>query len=115
MLVARLGLRSIEAARLQLDDLDWRAGRIVLRGKASREDGCRCPPMSGRISRRNSAAREAAGSAITISNGSPAASDTQVPPWPGAGTLQPVCPSADGTFVIRPNRAKLSAEELDFG
>jgi site-specific recombinase XerC len=38
MLVARLGLRSIEAARLQLDYLDWRAGRIVLRGNASRED-----------------------------------------------------------------------------
>jgi integrase len=26
MLVARLGLRSTQAARLQLDDLDWRAG-----------------------------------------------------------------------------------------
>jgi hypothetical protein len=37
-----------EAARLQLDDLDWRAGRIILRGKASREDGMPCPPMSGR-------------------------------------------------------------------
>ena len=43
MLVARLGLRSIAAARLQLDDLDWRAGRIVLRGKASREDGMPLP------------------------------------------------------------------------
>jgi hypothetical protein len=43
MLVARLGLRSIEVARLQLDDVDWRAGRIVLRGKASREDGMPLP------------------------------------------------------------------------
>ncbi len=43
MLVARLGLRSIEAARLQLDDLDWRAGRVILRGKASREDGMPLP------------------------------------------------------------------------
>ena len=58
MLVARLGVRSIEAAQLQLDDLDWRAGRIVLRGKASREDGMpvrasgwyiRDPPKPGKV------------------------------------------------------------------
>jgi site-specific recombinase XerD len=38
MLVARLGLRSIEVSRLQLDDIDWRAGEIVVRGKARRQD-----------------------------------------------------------------------------
>ncbi|MGH2781490.1 MAG: tyrosine-type recombinase/integrase [Thermoleophilaceae bacterium] len=38
MLLARLGLRSIEVARLELDDLDWRAGEIVVRGKARRQD-----------------------------------------------------------------------------
>jgi site-specific recombinase XerD len=48
MLVARLGLRSIEVARLQLDDIDWRAGRIILRGKASREDGM---PLLGEVGR----------------------------------------------------------------
>jgi site-specific recombinase XerD len=37
-LVARLGLRSIEIARLELDDLDWRAGEIVVRGKGNRLD-----------------------------------------------------------------------------
>jgi site-specific recombinase XerD len=36
-LVARLGLRSIEVARLELGDLDWRAGEIVVRGKGRRE------------------------------------------------------------------------------
>src|SRR5207342_1779434 len=36
-LVARLGLRSIEVARLELGDLDWRAGEIVVRGKGGRE------------------------------------------------------------------------------
>ena len=46
MLVARLGLRSIEAARLQVDNFDWRAGRIVLRGKASR-DGMPLPANVG--------------------------------------------------------------------
>jgi integrase len=38
MLLARLGLRSAEVARLELDDLDWRAGEIVVRGKARRLD-----------------------------------------------------------------------------
>jgi integrase/recombinase XerD len=38
LLLARLGLRSIEVARLELDDVDWRAGEIVVRGKARRRD-----------------------------------------------------------------------------
>lgn len=38
MLLARLGLRSVEVARLELDDLDWRAGEMVVRGKARRQD-----------------------------------------------------------------------------
>lgn len=37
MLVARLGLRSIEVARLRLDDIGWRCGEIVVRGKGRRE------------------------------------------------------------------------------
>ncbi|MEV7629828.1 tyrosine-type recombinase/integrase [Actinoplanes sp. NPDC089786] len=42
MLVARLGLRSIEVARLRLDDVDWRGGEIAVRSKGRRED--RLPP-----------------------------------------------------------------------
>jgi len=38
MLVARLGLRSAEVARLELDDIHWRSGEIVVRGKARRRD-----------------------------------------------------------------------------
>jgi site-specific recombinase XerD len=38
MLVARLGLRSAEVARLELGDIDWRAGEILVRGKARRRD-----------------------------------------------------------------------------
>ena len=34
MLLARLGLRAIEVSRLELSDLDWRAGEIELDGKA---------------------------------------------------------------------------------
>jgi len=43
MLVARLGLRSAELARLELGDIDWRAGQIILRGKACRRDGMPLP------------------------------------------------------------------------
>jgi site-specific recombinase XerD len=38
MLLARLGLRSAEVACLELEDVDWRAGEIVVRGKARRQD-----------------------------------------------------------------------------
>lgn len=38
LLLARLGLRAGEVAALQLDDVDWRRGELVVRGKASRQD-----------------------------------------------------------------------------
>jgi site-specific recombinase XerD len=33
MLLARLGLRACEVARLSLDDIDWRAGQFTVQGK----------------------------------------------------------------------------------
>jgi integrase/recombinase XerD len=36
LLLVRLGLRRCEAARLRLDDIDWRAGEITVVGKATR-------------------------------------------------------------------------------
>jgi site-specific recombinase XerD len=44
MLLARLGLRSVEVSRLELGDLDWRAGEITVRGKGGRQD--RLPMLS---------------------------------------------------------------------
>ncbi len=38
ILAARLGLRSIEVARLELGDIDWRRAQITVRGKARRLD-----------------------------------------------------------------------------
>lgn len=38
VLLARLGLRAGEVAALSLDDLDWRAGEIVVRGKGDRRE-----------------------------------------------------------------------------
>jgi site-specific recombinase XerD len=47
MIVARLGLRSAEVARLELDDIDWRGGEIVVRGKARRRDRLPLPADVG--------------------------------------------------------------------
>jgi integrase len=47
MLVARLGLRSIEVARLELRDVDWRAGELAVRGKARRQDRLPLPADVG--------------------------------------------------------------------
>lgn len=47
LLVARLGLRSIEVARLQLHDVDWRAGELVVRGKGRRLDRLPLPDEVG--------------------------------------------------------------------
>ena len=38
ILLLRLGLRRGEVAGLRLDDIDWRAGELVVRGKGSRQD-----------------------------------------------------------------------------
>ncbi|HEX5349635.1 MAG TPA: site-specific integrase [Pseudonocardiaceae bacterium] len=46
-LIARLGLRSIEVARLELHDVDWRAGELVVRGKGRRHDRLPLPAEVG--------------------------------------------------------------------
>jgi len=38
LMLLRLGLRASEVAAMRLDDVDWRAGEIVVRGKGRRED-----------------------------------------------------------------------------
>ncbi|MGH2926802.1 MAG: tyrosine-type recombinase/integrase, partial [Solirubrobacteraceae bacterium] len=42
-----LGLRSAEVARLELDDIDWRAGEFAVRGKARRTDRLPLPVEVG--------------------------------------------------------------------
>jgi integrase/recombinase XerD len=43
----RLGLRAGEVAGLRLDDVDWRAGELVVRGKGNREDRLPLPKEVG--------------------------------------------------------------------
>jgi site-specific recombinase XerD len=38
LLLARLGLRALEAARLRLDDVDWRTGVVVLRARKTHRE-----------------------------------------------------------------------------
>ncbi len=47
MVLARLGLRAAEVGALQLEDLDWRAGQLVVRGKARRDDPLPLPADVG--------------------------------------------------------------------
>lgn len=37
-LVARMGVRSVEVARMELEDISWRTGQVTVRGKARRVD-----------------------------------------------------------------------------
>ena len=46
-LLARLGLRAGEVAALALDDIDWRAGEITVRGKGSRAERLPLPADAG--------------------------------------------------------------------
>lgn len=46
-LIARLGLRSVEVARLELRDVDWRCGELVVRGKGRRQDRLPLPAEVG--------------------------------------------------------------------
>lgn len=47
LLLARLGLRSGEVAAIQLSDLDWRAGDLVIRGKGDRHERLPLPQDVG--------------------------------------------------------------------
>ncbi len=47
LLMSRLGLRAVEVSRMQLEDLDWRAGEFVVRGTAGRRDRLPLPADVG--------------------------------------------------------------------
>lgn len=47
VLLVRLGLRAAEVSALRLDDIDWRAGEIIVRGKGRTEERLPLPPDVG--------------------------------------------------------------------
>jgi integrase/recombinase XerD len=48
LLLSRLGLRNGEVTRLRLDDIDWRIGQMVIRGKGNRHEVLPIPDDVGR-------------------------------------------------------------------
>ncbi len=47
LFMARLGLRAVEVIRVQLDDIDWRAGELMVRGKGKLHDRLPITPEIG--------------------------------------------------------------------
>jgi integrase/recombinase XerD len=47
LLMVRLGLRAPEVIAIRLDDIDWRAGELLVRGKGQRHDRVPIPPDVG--------------------------------------------------------------------
>ena len=47
LLLARLGLRAQEVIAIQIDDIDWRAGELLVRGKGQQRDRLPLPPDVG--------------------------------------------------------------------
>jgi integrase/recombinase XerD len=47
LLLVRLGLRAGEVAALQVDDVDWRRGEILIRGKGDRHERLPLPADVG--------------------------------------------------------------------
>lgn len=48
VLLSRLGLRNGEVTHLRLDDIDWRAGQMMIRGKGNRHEALPVPDDVGR-------------------------------------------------------------------
>jgi site-specific recombinase XerD len=89
ILLLRLGLRRGEVARLTLDDIDWRAGELVIHGKGSREDRLPLPDDVG------------AAIAAYVQRGRPASERREV----FLRSRAPYAPIASGTVASTVRRA----------
>ena len=49
LLMARLGLRAAEVVAIQIDDIDWRAGELLIRGKGQLHDRLPLPKDVGEL------------------------------------------------------------------
>src|SRR3546814_11704045 len=76
-MMARLGMRAPEVIAIRLDDIDWRAGELRVRGKGQRYDRLSVPPDVGeaiaayvreeRISAARTLARKSVVSGMSVS------------------------------------------------
>jgi integrase/recombinase XerD len=81
LLIARLGLRAPEVISIQIDDIDWRAGEITVRGKGKRHDRVPLPPDVGETLAEY-IKRDRTTTSRALRNGPPAARSVQE--WTGA-------------------------------
>src|SRR6202044_841298 len=72
LLLVRLGLRSGEVAAMQLEDIDWRAGDMLVRGKGGRQDRLPLPADVGEALPRLPALPTAGGVARRVREDAPA-------------------------------------------
>jgi integrase/recombinase XerD len=123
LLLARLGLRPPEVIAMQIDDIDWRSGEIIVRGKGARHDRHPLPPDVGealadyiRLDRRTTSRALPYG--ITALNDVVWYSESGKNPntlvrfdpktetfhtWPipsGGGVVRNMMPTADGNLVL---------------
>ena len=89
ILLLRLGLRRGEVVRLTLDDIDWRTGELLVRGKGGREDRLPLPADVGEAI------------AAYLQRGRPASDRREV----FLGARAPYAPIASGTVASTVRRA----------
>ncbi len=95
--LARLGLRRGEVASLGIDDVDWRAGEIVVHGKGGRRDRLPLPPDVGQALAeycqrgRPSTTPWTSPTPRSASPTTPPPSPPR-PPWTGSTSSAPPCP-----------------------
>ena len=99
IMLLRLGLRRSELAGLTLDDVDWRAGELVVRGKGAREDRLPLPADVG------------AAIASYLQRGRPQSSRREV----FLRSKAPYDPIASGTVASTVRRACRRAGIAEFG
>jgi integrase/recombinase XerD len=96
-LLARLGLRAGEVAGLELGDIDWRAGELVIRGKGRRAERLPLPADAGAAIAAYLRGRRAGGGSRSVFLSARA-------PWRGvsAGTVELIVRSACGRAGLAP-------------
>ena len=99
IVLLRLGLRRGEVAGLRLDDIDWRAGELVVRGKGARQDRLPLPADVGEAI------------AAYLRRGRPRSSRREV----FLSAKAPYEPIASGTVASTVRRACRRAGIVEFG
>ena len=89
VLLVRLGLRSCEVVGLRLEDIDWQAGQVLVRGKGRTQDMLPLPPDVGEAL------------AAYLRSGRPSRVDTRSVFVRAIAPIEALCPHAVTSIVHR--------------